>query len=187
MPLPRVATALAVTSLLASALDAQQAATPPATTPPAPCTASPVYRQFDFWIGSWDVHPWSAPGASGPQLGTNDITVIESGCALHESWRATNGGTGRSFNWFDRNLQSWRQLWIDQSGGTLDYSSAEASDGQMVFRGWTLDRQRRRVEQRLTFTRIHPDTLRQLFETSLDSGRSWTPGFDGRYIRRMRR
>jgi hypothetical protein len=57
-------------------------------------------------------------------------------------------------------------------------------DGEMQFSGWTLDRQRRRVEQRLTFTRHHADTVRQLFETSLDSGRTWTPGFDGRYVRR---
>ncbi len=187
----RFAASITVLLLLASRpLAAQQASAAPnpaPQTPPTPCTNSAVHRQFDFWVGSWDVHPWAAPAATGPKLGTNDITVIEGGCALHESWRATNGGTGRSFNWFDRNLQTWRQLWIDQSGGTLDYSSAVAEEGKMTFRGWTLDRQRRRVEQRLTFTRVHVDTVRQLFETSLDSGRTWSPGFDGRYIRRAQR
>jgi len=191
----RVVATLAVLLPLATATVAAQpppasqssSAAPQPTTPPTPCANSATHRQFDFWVGNWDVFPWSAPGATGPQLGTNDITVIEGGCALEESWRASNGGSGRSYNWFDRNLQTWRQLWIDQNGGTLDYSSAEATDGKMIFRGWTLNQQRRRVEQRLTFTRYHADTVRQLFETSLDSGRTWASGFDGRYIRRAPR
>lgn len=177
----------ALGAAVALPLAAQQAPTPaaPPGPPPTPCLTSPVHRQFDFWVGDWDVHPWAAPAATGPQLGRNRISVIEQGCALLEEWSGRGGGSGRSFNWFDRNLQTWRQLWIDQSGGTLDYSSAEVADGKMTFRGWTLDRQRRRVEQRLTFTRYHADTLRQLFETSVDSGRTWVPGFDGRYIRRQ--
>ena len=38
-------------------------------------------------------------------------------------------------------------------------------------------------QQKLTFFPIHRDTVRQLFETSTDSGRTWQPGFDGRYVR----
>lgn len=179
---------LFVCALLTSVtpLTAQQSGTAPAQPQASqtPCLTAAPRRQFDFWVGSWDVFPWAAPATAAQQLGTNDITVIEQGCALLESWRDMNGVTGRSLNWFDRNLQTWRQLWIDQNGGTLDYTSATVREGEMQFLGFTLDRQRRRVEQRLTFTRHHADTLRQLFETSLDSGRTWTPGFDGRYIRR---
>jgi hypothetical protein len=40
------------------------------------------------------------------------------------------------------------------------------------------------VLQKLTFFPIHRDTVRQLFETSVDSGRTWRPGFDGRYVRK---
>jgi hypothetical protein len=68
-------------------------------------------------------------------------------------------------------------------GGPLDYTG-EYRDGAMRFTGWTLDAQGKRVEQKLTFFNIAPDTVRQLFEASTDGGKSWAPTFDGRYVRR---
>jgi hypothetical protein len=53
----------------------------------------------------------------------------------------------------------------------------------MRFEGWTLSPAGARVLQKLTFFPISRDTVRQLFETSSDSGRNWQPGFDGRYVR----
>ena len=175
---------LAALLCLASALDAQEASPPQQAPAPPSCESQPVRRQFDFWIGTWDVFPWSAPDSARRQLGVNIITPIESHCALLEQWTDSRGGTGRSFNWYDRNLGNWRQLWIAQGGGVLDYTQGEFRDGAMRFRGWTLAPDGQRVEQKLTFFAIHPDTVRQLFETSTDSGRTWRPGFDGRYIRR---
>lgn len=43
-----------------------------------------------------------------------------------------------------------------------------------------------RVLQKLTFFPISKDTVRQLFETSADSGKTWQLGFDGRYVRSRR-
>jgi hypothetical protein len=57
-------------------------------------------------------------------------------------------------------------------------------DGAMRFTGWTLDAKGNRVEQKLTFFAIAPDTVRQLFESSTDAGKTWTPSFDGRYVKR---
>jgi hypothetical protein len=150
----------------------------------APCRYIPVRRQFDFWIGTWDVFPFAAPADSGPRLGTNVIEPILEHCTLLEQWTDARGGTGRSFNWWDQNLRTWRQLWVASGGGTLDYSQGEFRDGAMRFLGWTRRPDGQRVEQRLTFFALHADTVRQLFETSFDSGRTWQPGFDGRYIRR---
>src|SRR5919108_895437 len=56
-----------------------------------PCSA-PEYRQFDFWVGEWDVKT-----PKGTIAGTNRIERIEGGCALQENWRGTNN-TGRSIN-----------------------------------------------------------------------------------------
>ena len=48
------------------------------TSPPAkPCTAA-ENRQFDFWIGDWDV---TTP--NGKAAGTNRINPILGGCVLH--------------------------------------------------------------------------------------------------------
>lgn len=177
--------AIGLLCLPAASAHAQQATVPTPPRPaPVPCRDVPERRQFDFWIGTWDVHPWAAPGATGPRLGTNVIEPILDHCVLLENWTGTRGGNGKSQNWYDRNLGNWRQLWIDSNGGTLDYTQGEFRDGAMRFLGFTRNAQGQRVEQRLTFFRMHADTVRQLFETSTDSGRTWTPGFDGRYIRR---
>ncbi|MDH3459056.1 MAG: hypothetical protein OER90_19620, partial [Gemmatimonadota bacterium] len=45
-----------------------------------PCSA-PEYRQFDFWLGTWNVET-----KDGKTAGTNHITQILNGCALREEW-----------------------------------------------------------------------------------------------------
>src|SRR5688572_11534423 len=51
------------------------------------CTA-PEHRQFDFWIGEWDVFG----GPEGDRLvGNNTIERSENGCWLVERWRGASG------------------------------------------------------------------------------------------------
>ncbi|MEO6526735.1 MAG: hypothetical protein ABIP93_08945 [Gemmatimonadaceae bacterium] len=149
-----------------------------------PCRAMPEAKQFDFWIGQWDVTPWAlATPLASQQIGFNDVHPILEHCVVFENWRAAGGGEGKSFNYYDTNLKKWRQVWMADSGGPLDYTG-EYRDGAMRFTGWTLDAKGKRVEQKLTFFNIAPDTVRQLFEASSDGGKSWASTFDGRYVRR---
>ncbi len=170
--------------LLAGPSVASPQSVAPADSARFPCAHIPVHRQFDFWVGTWDVFPWAAPVGTVPAIGQNIIAPILRHCALLEQWTDARGGTGQSYNWWDQNLRTWRQLWIADGGGTLDYSQGEFRDGAMRFSGWSRRPDGRRVEQRLTFFALHADTVRQLFEASVDSGRTWQPNFDGRYIRR---
>lgn len=103
-----------------------------------------------------------------------------------ENWTSANGRGGKSMNFWDVNRGKWRQVWVADVGGSLDYEG-EFRDGAMRFEGWTLAPSGGRVLQKLTFFAIHRDTVRQLFESSADSGRTWRPGFDGRYVRRTSR
>ena len=151
-----------------------------------PCRTMSEARQFDFWIGDWDVTPFQAPGGSNtPLLGTNRVEAILEHCVLMENWMG--GGpapsAGKSMNFYDTNRRQWRQIWMADGGGSLDYMGT-FRDGAMRFEGWTLAPNGSRVLQKLTFFPIHRDTVRQLFETSADSGRTWQPGFDGRYTRK---
>jgi hypothetical protein len=149
-----------------------------------PCHVMPEAKQFDFWIGQWDVAPWSAPpGTPAGAAGFNDVHAILEQCVLLENWRGIAGGEGKSFNYFDTNTRKWRQVWVADGGGSLDYSG-EFKDGAMRFEGWSLGPQGARVLQKMTFTPFGRDTVRQTMETSSDSGKTWTVIFDGRYLRR---
>lgn len=153
-----------------------------------PCRTAPETRQFDFWIGDWDVTPWQQPpGPNVMYLGSNRVEAILEHCVLLENWvagpRGGNGGAGKSINFWDTNRRQWRQVWVADGGSSLDYAGS-FTDGAMRFEGWTLAPNGGRVLQRLTFFPVSKDTVRQLFETSSDSGKTWQAGFDGRYVRK---
>jgi hypothetical protein len=61
--------------LVPGAARAQAPASPPPSPTPRPCSA-PEHRQFDFWLGEWQV-----TGPSGKVAGTNSIrwTVVFDG------------------------------------------------------------------------------------------------------------
>lgn len=146
-----------------------------------PCRENAVSRQFDFWIGEWDVF------VGGQQAGTNTIERMLGGCTLLENWTNAGGREGKSFNWIDRASfrdARWRQLWVDDSGNTLDYYGGAYVDGAMRFEGHTFSAQGDSIPQKLTFHNVHADTVRQVFEQSNDGGATWVVTFDGMYIRR---
>jgi len=93
-----------------------------------PC-AEPVFDDFDFWVGEWDVY-----GANGTLAGTNAITKEEYGCLLVERWKDTNGVTGQSYNFVDLVTGKWRQVWVS-GGATIDYSGGLNDQGAMALEG----------------------------------------------------
>ena len=146
-----------------------------------PCRENAESRQFDFWIGEWDVF------VGGQQAGTNTIERMLGGCTLLENWTNAGGREGKSFNWVDRASfrdARWRQLWVDDSGNTLDYYGGRYIDDAMRFEGHTFTPQGDSIPQKLTFHNVHADTVRQVFEQSNDGGATWVVTFDGLYIRR---
>jgi hypothetical protein len=178
--------------LLVAAL---QAATPPsAAAPPKPFDCSgPEFRQFDFWVGDWDVvpNPATAPAnAPAPQPGRkvprNVITKAQGGCMIHENWDDGTGGTGESLNVYDRVRQQWHQTWIDNGGG-LHFYWGELKNGSMVYIGEVplgpAQRFQGRRTIRVTFTPLGPDKVRQ-FSEALNSDGTWTIGYDFIYTRR---
>lgn len=137
-----------------------------------PCSG-PEHGQFDFWVGEWRV---TTP--DGKHAGDNRIERILGGCALHESWQGAFGGRGFSYNAYDRDRKVWHQTWVDQQGNLL-LLEGSLKDGAMVLsgtQGTTLNR--------ITWTPNKDGTVRQLWESSTDQGKTWQSAFDGLYRRK---
>jgi hypothetical protein len=148
------------------------------STPPKPagCT-SPESRQFDFWVGDWDV-----TDAKGKVAGRNRIVALQDGCVLQENWLGAAGFSGTSLNTYDAERRKWHQTWVDNNGGVL-MLDGEFADGRMVLRGESLD-DGKKVVQRISWQRLPDGRVRQFWESSKDNGATWTVAFDGYYAKR---
>jgi len=142
-----------------------------------PCSA-PEYRQFDFWVGSWRVFD-----PRGQQVGTNTIEAVLGGCALHEQWQGSEGSRGFSYNIFDRTTGRWHQTWVSNNGLLLLLEGGLVG-GRMVLTGTTADREGAVTLNRITWTPIASDSVRQRWERSSDGGATWAVAFDGTYVRK---
>jgi hypothetical protein len=168
--------ALLVFSLLASSMALAQTETgveqPSA---PAGCS-SEQHRQFDFWVGHWDVT------SGGQPAGGNHIERVSNGCALAEHWTsATPGFTGSSLKMLDRTSGQWHQTWVDSSGLLLQLDGGLV-DGEMILSGELPGPDGGTVTHRITWTPNADGSVRQHWETSPD-GQEWTTAFDGLYVR----
>jgi hypothetical protein len=54
---------------------------------------APERRQFDFWLGEWEVRD-----PAGTLAGHNSISSLFDGCALREVWHGESGHRGTSLN-----------------------------------------------------------------------------------------
>src|ERR1700758_4481159 len=62
----------------------------------APCS-SPEYRQFDFWVGDWDVFEKDA----ATSIAHVRVDRILDGCVLREHYEDKTGAVGESFTIYD--------------------------------------------------------------------------------------
>jgi hypothetical protein len=142
-----------------------------ASAPPNGCAASESH-QFDFWIGDWNVVE------KGKLAGHNRIEPILGGCAIAEHWDGAGGGHGTSYNAYDAQTKTWQQFWVDARGGVLHLEGT--FDGERMALKST--RPGAHVD-RIIWTPNKDGSVRQLWETSEDGGKTWTTSFDGRYER----
>lgn len=140
--------------------------------------ATPEYRQFDFWLGDWNV-----TNPSGKLAGTNNVTLIEGGCVLQEHWQSTGGSVGTSFNLYNAATKQWHQTWVDNSGGILLLNGG-LSNGAMVLTQNRRLRDGSGVLERITWTPLAANRVRQLWDRSIDGGKHWSVVFDGIYTRK---
>lgn len=78
-------------------------------TPQSPCASGPS-RQFDFWVGEWNVF-----NVAGVPVATSRILTGLDGCVIEENWAPLNGLRGRSLSSWDAEAGVWRQTWVPEN------------------------------------------------------------------------
>ena len=142
-----------------------------------PCKASPEFRQFDFWIGDWDVkNPQGVPS------GSSNIQLILGQCIILENWTGGSGSSGKSFNIYDANDKKWHQTWVDDKG-TFTHYIGGLVDGRMVIVADTIVTGKKTLAK-MTFSKLENGDVRQFGESSTDDGKTWTTSFDLIYSRK---
>lgn len=153
-----------------------------AEAPATPC-ATPEHRQFDFWIGEWEVRD-----PQGALQGTNRIERILGGCALMESWEGTSGSRGKSFNTYSAAHGEWRQFWVADGGYILELAGGLDADGRMVLAGDSSDPEqptsKTLVRHEISWQPLADGSVRQHWRTSKDGGETWRDLFVGIYTRK---
>ena len=140
------------------------------TSEPSAC-AAPVYHQFDFWLGNWDVFESGNPTA----VAHVKVSSILTGCVLQEEYRGVDGTEGNSFSTYDAATKLWQQSWVtnrgqmlvikgNMNGGAMVLSGEEQkADGPVLVRGtW----------------KPMKNGVREMAVTSSDGGKTWKEWFD---------
>ncbi len=141
-----------------------------------PCKASPEFRQFDFWIGEWDVkNPQGVPS------GSSSIQLILGQCTIFENWSG-GGSNGKSFNIYDTNDKKWHQTYVDDKG-TFSHYVGGLVDGKMVVVADTVVAGKK-TWAKMTFSKMPNGDVRQFGENSTDDGKTWVASFDLIYSRK---
>lgn len=135
------------------------------------------YRQFDFWLGEWEV-----TDTEGNLAGHNSITHAENGCVILEHWSGARGSTGRSFNYFDPGDRKWHQLWI-APGAVIDYAGGPEGDNTMKLEGTIAYRNSGVFPFRGSWVLNEDGTVTQSFEQYDPVTDDWSDWFTGIYRR----
>ena len=146
----------------------------------SPC-ATEEHRQFDFWVGEWEVK-----NPDDQIVGNSIIQLILNDCVILENWKSvTPGYTGKSFNYYNRSSKKWNQKWIDSNGAPIEFEGVFNKENQaLYYTATTTNRAGDEVMNKLTFFHLSNDHVRQLWQQSTDNGNNWITVFDGHYRRK---
>jgi tetratricopeptide (TPR) repeat protein len=141
-----------------------------------PCEGFAAAREFDFWVGAWDVRL-----EDGTLVGHNTISKADGGCTILERWSGAGGSSGTSINYYQPSREQWRQLWVGSNGTIIDIAGG-LRDGQMRLEGTIEYTAQDRIEAfRGTWSVLPDGRVRQHFEEFNLPAQSWQTWFDGYY------
>ena len=166
--------ALIAAFAIAAAAHAQTATTTAGTPPPPPpaCTA-PEHRQFDFWVGHWDVFD----PKSGKTVGESLIEKVYHGCGIRENWQPRKD-QGGSLNIYLPAQKQWFQTWIDAQGSRGEFVGGWNGKAMVIEGDWPAPADPAKPNRvRMTYTPNPDGSVLQEGISSADGGKTWKPSF----------
>ena len=150
---------------------------------PNPCAAA-QQKQFDFWVGEWDL-TWPGQSAGEVGHGTNSVRRMLDGCVVQENFSGQDSMPlrGMSVSTFDGNAGNWKQTWVDNQGGYLDFSG-EFKDGQMILQREAVGKGGAKTLQRMVWKNITSNEFDWSWEASQDGGKTWQVNWPIHYKRK---
>ncbi len=146
-----------------------------------PCEKDPIYNQFDFWVGEWEVYD-----LKGNVAGHSKITKILDNCVVLEEWTSASAQqglvfSGKSYNSYNAASKQWQQNWVDNTGGTTEYLTGYFENSAMHFKSRPFSLNGKIAVRKLTFYKLDINKVRQHGEVSYDDEKSWTTEYDLEY------
>jgi ketosteroid isomerase-like protein len=130
------------------------------------------HKQFDFWIGDWDVFESERTTRSAHIR----VERILDNCVLWERYEDPTGLRGESFSIYDSGRKRWQQTWVTNRGQLLTMSG-QLQGGEMVLLGDGLTSEGQQSRVRGTWKAVG-DGVRETAVVSSDNGKTWKPWFD---------
>lgn len=153
------------------------------TQPVAPAVAACATAEhgaLDFWVGDWDVF---RPD-TGQFVARSKIEKLH-GCVIREQWMPLTGAGGSSLSHYDDRTRQWRQLWLDGTGGRVEFSGGNVGESVVLSGLWPgVNGPGQDGLIRMTYSRLPDGGVRQRGDLSTDHGVTWALNFMFDYRRR---
>lgn len=147
-----------------------------------------AHRQFDFWVGDWEVEQeiLTREGSYLELPARSSVRRVLDGCALLERWQGRvqffwegmpepEPLEGLSVRSYDEEIGGWRIHWMDSRDPTFGPPFVGGFDGDTgTFTRETVGRDGAVLMSRIRFVRLDAERVDWDLSVSTDAGASWT-------------
>lgn len=149
----------------------------------------PLEKRFDFWVGKWNAS-WTNPDGTKGKA-TNEITRTLGGKVIKEDFQVKDdpkikGYIGWSFSVYNPASKTWKQTWVDNQGGYLDFTGSFDGNKRIFERSFLGTKGKfkgKKIKQRMVFYNIRHESFDWDWESSLDGGKTWKKNWQIKYTR----
>jgi hypothetical protein len=134
--------------------------------------AEPECFQFDFIVGNWVVKDLSKHA-----IATDTISKTDANCTLIEEWRGVGGNEGLAVITYQSAQKTWHRDALLRSSVILAFEG-RMTGGSMVMTAKQYSESGISRLHRISWTPRNDGTIEEVWQTSMDTGKSWQTRFD---------